>query len=368
MNNATLNNDLPDKNGPDYVIGAAPSPQVIQPPESAQPDQLLSTETSSPQCSKCSQALKANENVCGHCGYYETAGIYVELQKSAEAQEPAPFMWQIFLLPAVMVLIVIESMLAAYFLHPQDPDRSFLSLGHLLIGMCLFFVPHFRALFKTMKHDTNTGIIDFIGSPFRIWQIDFQELPKSFLWIFSAGVGITAILCSLIILRSLPNPFAGTGEKKETPVITLTAPSGGGGGGGSLEDAITDFTDKVKIVEGEEIEEFVDEADRNYLNCVIVGYTMKPSASDRVSSLVVALPKDDQLRIVANVSKGISPSLRVKLLHNLNKIHTDTPAVESKLPALWVRPGYRCRIWYTEKEDGKRSGMTFDRMLLIKSR
>jgi len=306
----TITSNVSPVTAHESVVGTAPSPQPLQSDLLEQPLPTAS-EPQSPQCSKCSQALEVNENICKHCGYYETAGIFVELEKSTGTKEPVPFMWQVFVLPAVMFLIVL----------------------------------------------------------FHIWQIDFQEFPKSFPWMFSAGVGLTAMFCSLIILRSLPNPFAYEAvEKKEKPVITLVAPSNSGPGADSLEDAIENFTDKVEIIEVEGTEEEVPEEDREYLDCVIVGYNQDPAAPDRVSSLVIAVKENDQLRIVANVTKGIAPEMRVKLKRNLDKVLASVPPVESKLQAVWVKPGYRCRTWYTEEEDGSRSGMNFDRMLFIGGR
>lgn len=353
MTTATENADAFETITPEF---AAELTSALKPNDAANVDANVDT----PRCSKCSHLLEVNESVCGECGYYETAGVFVDLEEETE-EESTPFPWRVFFIPFAMAAVVVESLVMAHFTHPESPDRLYCSIGHLLLGMCLFGFPHLRAHVKSMKDDPSTGVLNFIFHPLQTWRIVVRELPKSFPWMLSAGVGLAAILCSLFILRGLPSPFSEKQiEREKTKMKMVVQMPRNRSNASSLKEALEEVS-YVEVVNAEEADEVIEE-EREYLDVVIIGFNVSAENPDRVHELIIAKEEDGRLRVLENVSREIPEPLRYELLQKLASIRTRIPAAKTRNRAIWVKPTYRCRVWFTSQK-----GMNFDRMLLVKA-
>lgn len=302
----------------------------INPGETAlQTASITSEENANQQhCVKCSHAMGHGDSICSGCGYYETAGIFIEIEQEV-AEEPKPFPMRVFFLPVAMVLVVVESLILAYVTHPDSPDRTLISYLHLVLGGVLFGVPQLRAFLRSVLEDGGIRLLDLVVQPFKLWRLDVRELPKSFPWMLSAVVGLTAIFCSLIILRGFQNPF---------PEMFSPKPA-------------TQAVDPVPVFEAEEV---VEEDKRVYVDCAIIGYNRSAENPEHFHSLLLATIEDDgQLKYAGSVTNGITDKLRAKLTPRLSRIRTSDPTTEGSREIL-VKPKYHCRVWYAVKKDSEK--------------
>lgn len=312
-------------------------------------------------CSQCQHPLEAETSVCSGCGYYETLGTYVDVSSDVDEEEEFKLDYRWLWIPAVCLLILIESVAAVFLTHVESPDRMLWSLSQLLIGAIIFTIAQFRAQIRSMKRDAATGIAAVIFHPFWIWRFDVKEFPKSLRWLIAGSAGLTAVLCSALIIRGLPSPFSEKFPEQKKMVMRMVTGSDSSSVS-SLEEAVEEAAFLVE--EGVAIAEEEENKKRVYTDCVVLGYNLGEDGA--VSSLILATRADDKWEMINNVSLGLNEEDRAALAQKFDQHRRKSPLLDTDLKSNWVDGKFFCQVWFNEKETGERFNVHFDRMLLTK--
>jgi len=341
----------------------ASPPELEQIEELEQIDLTVEEEPSGPTCKNCGQP---NSNpVCRKCGYYELLGEVIELapwdqvdEEDAEIAPPQPSHLQVWLniipwwawpIMACVLAVVAESIAAAVLLPEGSGLRMRWSLWQLFGGFMLALVVHTWAYITALMQDSDYNLLDILIKPIAVWKPVVQQLPGSWPRLSAVSAGLAAILCSLLIIRSIPyERLWDWGPKKKAKVNLLGAVMDQAkkldGESKELDEAAEDFTGKADLeAEAEK------EKPRMKTECVIVGYTTKKSNPRQIQSLVVASDVGGKLKIVGFVSAGMPPHIRAELSQRLRKIGRRRPFVQSELLAHWVEPIVTCDVSCTRR-------------------
>lgn len=353
------------------TVSEAAVPPVIEKPLSAAPAVAIEESVVPPVavdpadvetghvCSQCQHPMGLETTVCCNCGYYATIGGFVEIEKAEEEAEPKPFPWVLLWIPAVCLFIVCESMAGRFLTHAESPDRRLWSVSHLVVGLLLFVIPHLRAQYLSFREDSEkTGVFGFIFHPLAIWESTVKQLPKSLPWVLAASAGLTAVVCALLI-GGLPSPFSKEPIQWEMKrKITIGVPSSGKASQERLAMPV-----EVDVTEVKAAEEEVSDKPRVYEDCVIVGYTI--AGPESIGAIILGKDFEGITRLFGSIS-DLPPDVRRKLTKALRRIRSSQPFMEGVEGANWVKPKYRCRVWFHETENGGQGELHFERMLFLK--
>ena len=165
--------------------------------EEANPDNAaieLAATYNGPCCDKCSAPMKSDGvAVCRRCGWYARLGQFVEIDHDWEsydddAEEPAPKaapshaeVWLKLLPPwawiviATSAAVVVESIAARIVTTEHSSLRTTWSLTQLVVGFLAFMSCHIFQFLFAVADDADTGALDFIMRPFKLWIKAFKQ-------------------------------------------------------------------------------------------------------------------------------------------------------------------------------------------------
>jgi hypothetical protein len=333
-------------------------------------------EYTGPTCDKCGKPIKSDMvSICRHCGWYASLGQFVEVDRNWEtydADEAPPELqpkpkshsevWLGLVPPWAWVVIatcstvVVESVVARLVTPEGSSVRTTWSVAQLVIGALAFASCHLFTFLFAIADDADTGALDIIMKPLKLWFRAFRNLPSR-LWVTdTAAAGITAMAMSIIVIGGLPYDrlwdwgFQKPKDKNLLGAVASQVQKVEGKGADNLEDAVKDFAATQKLEEAKK--PTPPPKPRLKADCVILGYRV--DAEGKLQSLVLGTAKQGKLVYAG----AVMPQLSAEETAGLMQMLSDTASHQSYLPiemqAKWVVPKYSCRISYESQEDSGR--------------
>lgn len=262
------------------------------------------------------------------------------------------------------LLVVVFSVVVRLFTPTEGITRMVWSVSQLFIGFAVFSVCHVLAYFATIELDADYALLDIILKPLKILKTVVQRLPRSIGHLTTGTCGINAVLMSFLVIGALPYHVLLDWGIKAPPkadlvkaIVTRAMEEDGDENG--LEDAIGEFA-------GADEDPFAAaaaEEERATIDCLVVGYTMKPD-KEEIASLVLAREYHGELVVVGRAAAVLADEDGVSYLKRFRKIARRTPFVHSTMSAYWIDPVYTCRATYrSETSTGKLRDIRFEEML-----
>ncbi len=325
-----------------------------------------------PCCEKCGTAFSANGSlVCQQCGWYESIGTYVEIDKSWEVasdpdlaleDEPEPptklptWTW---ILAGCVGGVIVESVAARLLTSGGGGLRAAWSVSQLFVGFVSFLVCHTYCFLLVMKNDGDLKLLDFILRPITLWSLIFRGMPKRG-WACYLGLsGLTAVVMSVLVIGAIPYERLLDWNVKEKAKFNLVGAIMSQAQGNaaeeekSLEEAIGDFAGKAELDEDKKIKDASKE--RKNEDCIIIGYMANQAGE--IQTLLLAAERYTQLTYAGNVRvSGLSNEDLNALTTKLAASRTHRPFVKISIDgAVWVKPKHLCRVSY--KRRGQQGGL-----------
>jgi hypothetical protein len=218
-------------------------------------------------CEKCSAPMKSDTvSICRHCGWYGSLGQFVEVDRDWEAccgddvkptaPQVAPSHAQVWLnlLPrwawimiASSTAVVVESIVVRLATPEDSAFRTNWSLTQLVVGFIAFVSAHFLNFLFAIADDADTGVIDFLLRPLKLWMKAFRNLPSR-LWVANtASTGYVAAVMSIVVIGGLPYDRLWDWGFKQPPqqnllsAVMKQAQQIEGSGDKDMEEAMKDF-------------------------------------------------------------------------------------------------------------------------------
>jgi hypothetical protein len=302
------------------------------------PAALIGAET---RCEKCLAPLdSAHSTVCRNCGWYASAGRFVEIDRSWEADDDRqPQADGLSTLPrwawvalASALAVVVQSVAVRCLTPDGSLLRSAWSGIQFALGLIAVLGCQFVGYFVLMKSDSSVSVLDAILKPFKVVAVLFRGLPQRF-WIVNSGIsGLAAVLAAVVIIGSVP-------------YHVLWSWKVGYRSTQYLEDALARQGSSGPAEKTEE------EPNRANIDCLIIGYQLNDKGN--VSSLLVAREQNGRLRYVGGVAPAGDPAMLFELRENLMAATQTSPVIPMEFTAQWVAPKFTCRISYTGEQDNK---------------
>jgi len=226
----------------------------------------------------------------------------------------------------------------------------------LVIGCVAFFFCHVLTFLFVIADDADTGALDIILRPLKLWLRAFANMPQR-LWVtvLAAG-GLTAVITSMLIIGGLPYDrlWDWGFEKRKSPNLISAVLSQKdkveGKGADNLEDAVKDFAGNQNV--DQMVEEPVIPKPRLQADCVILGYRV--DAAGNIRSLILGTALRKQLVFACSVTPQLSSEQNMELLELLNHTQSHQPYLPLQLSAEWVILKYSCRVSFESQEKSGR--------------
>lgn len=300
---------------------------------------------------------------CPQCGFYPALNRTVETESEegssgyVEPQSPSllelipPWAW---ICGGGVLSVIAVSVMVRLTVSPADGNRLWWALGLAIGGFTATAVAQFLSyLFAVTKTD-RLGPFDFVMKPVEVWKPTFRALPAGAPRVCTAGWGLTAVVCGLLVVGGIPysRAFEDWGVRKRADVnlvqeIVQQARQQEADESGSLEDAMNDFTGEAEEAVAEKV------VPREEIDCVIFGYTRVGRNS--VGRLLLASKVNGRIQFVAAVDFETLPTeVRTDILKQLPELAAKRAFVKSPYPAEWLKPAIMCRLSYTDLQESGR--------------
>lgn len=341
-------------------------------------------------CEKCEAPIKSDTvTICRRCGWYPSLGRFVEIDQEWESYhddpEPpeakaAPSHLEVWakLLPRWAWLIlgtmagVVALSIVVRLVTPNGSSiRTGWSLSQLVIGFLAFAGMHVLNFLFAVGDDAETGALDLILRPLKLWIKAFRNMPAR-LWVANtAAAGLTASTMSIVVIGGLPYERLWDWGFKQPPkqnllgAIAEQAKKAKGDGADNLEDAVADFANSQNLDEqnGQPKTPPAPQKILREVDCVILGY--RDDGKSRLTGLVLGTAHRGKLVFAAVVTPKPDDKESQDLLEELQSIRTGYPVLSSQMQAEWVQPVFACRV-SCEKQDpqtGRLIGATWKELL-----
>ncbi len=324
-------------------------------------------------CEKCSAPMKSDGvSICRQCGWYGSLGQFVEVDRDWEAycdnEEPTTpkaalshaEVW-LNLLPrwawimlATSAAIVIESFAVRLLTPEASALRTNWSLAQLVVGFIAFASAHFLNFLFAIADDADTGAIDFILRPLKLWMKAFRNLPAR-LWLANtAATGLTAAVMSIVVIGALPYERLWDWGFKQPPkqdlmsAIMAQVKKVEGSNDKDMEEAINDFAGGAGADGLSATDKPAPPKPRRKADCVILGYRV--GTGGKLQSLVLGTPYQDKLVYACSVAPKFTAEESAGLLQMLSDSQSSQPYVSTTSDAQWVVPKFSCRVSYEQQE------------------
>ena len=335
------------------------------------------SEFGSPCCDKCGAPFSSNGSLaCQQCGWYESVGTYVEIDRSWEeainpelASEadaaPAPSAklpkWA-WILAGCMFAVVVESLAARLLTSEGGGIRTLWSLTQLFVGIVTFGVCHTYCFLQVMRAEADTKMLDFLLRPIKSWSVIFRGMPDRG-WVCYVGLsGLTAVVMSLLVIGGIPYERLLDWNVKEKAKMNLMGAIMEQAQGvaeeddKSLEEAVSDFAGNAALDEdGKKKKKPAAKKIRQKEDCIIIGYMANQAG--KIQTLLIAAEHYSKLRYAGNVRvTGLPEEELQALTAKLLASQTRKPFVRVSISgATWVTPKHLCRVSYRRR--GKQGGL-----------
>ncbi len=320
-------------------------------------------------CPKCGAPQPADSQVaiCRACGWYEGLGTYVEMDSweveqaaGGEATQAEPInhmdVW-LNLLPkwawvliGIQFTILLES-LAARLLFGEE-IRMVWSVTQLACGFLVFTVCHIVTYMKAIFQDSAYGLLDVLIKPVKIWQPTWRALPGTLPLIGGGTGGLMAAACSLLVIGALPYDRLwdwGIEAPPKTSLMQAIANQGlpGGGEEKDLDESVKEFAATAAVKPGgpDAFQKTNKKpVAREYVDCVIIGFTTLKSEPEYINSIIVAHDVEGRLVLGGRIRPWFDREYSAKFIKKLEQIERRYPFVDNSYEARWVEPEIICRI------------------------
>jgi hypothetical protein len=232
----------------------------------------------------------------------------------------------------------------------------------LVVGLVAFASCHLVTFLFAIADDADTGVLDIVLRPLKLWFKRFAKLPSQ-LWLTdTAAAGLTAAVMSVVVIGGLPYERLWDWGFKKPPKQNLMGAVMSqiqkveGKGNDNLEDAVKDFAGTQNLEEAGKPIASPPPKPRLHSDCVILGYRL--DASGRLQSLVLGTAYKKKLVYAGSVSPKMSPEESTGLMQMLSDTSTKQPYLPLQISATWVVPKYSCRVSYNKQE--KQTGRLLD--------
>lgn len=341
-------------------------------------------------CEKCEAPIKSDTvTICRRCGWYPSLGRFVEIDQEwesyhdepeAPAAKAAPSHLEVWakLLPpwawvilGTMAAVVAGSIVVRLVTPAGSSIRTSWSLAQLVIGFMAFAGMHVLNFLFAVSDDADTGALDLILRPIKLWLKAFRNLPTR-LWVANtAAAALTASTMSVVVIGGLPYERLWDWGFKQPPkqnllgAIAEQAKKVKGSGADNLEDAVADFANSQNLEEqnGEPKTPPAPQKILKDVDCVILGY--RDDGKDRLTGLVLGTAHKGKLVFAAVVTPKPNDKESQELLQRLQSIRSSHPFLATSIQAQWVQPQIACRV-SCEKQDpqtGRLIGATWKELL-----
>jgi hypothetical protein len=343
--------------------------------------QAKATASTGPCCENCGAPMKAGSvTICRSCGWYASLGRCVEVDPDWEAigadgagngradgaaQTSHLGVW-LNLLPAwawlviASVAAVIVESVVVRFATPAEIGglRTNWSLVQLALGVVMFFSCHIVNFLLQVTEDSETGLLDFVMRPLKLWLRTAHHLPARLWLVDAAACGLAAAAMSVLVIGALPYDRlwdwgfkAPVKQNLMGAVMDRAKKLDSRNGADNLEDAIGDFAGKSGV--DEDMPKATPAKPREKADCVILGYQL--DRDGRLDRLVLATSFNKKLVYAGKVDPQISEEERTKLLQELNAIQARQPFIPiASDSATWVQAKFACRVTFSERmKDGQ---------------
>jgi len=368
--------------------GGADSANVADNPANAAIE--LASQWTGLRCEKCEAPIKSDTvTICRRCGWYPSLGRFVEIDQEWESyhDEPEPpeaatapshlevwanllpqWAWVIL---GTMAAVVAGSIVVRIATPAGSSIRTTWSLSQLVVGFMAFAGMHVLNFLFAVGDDADTGALDLILRPIRLWIKAFKNMPTR-LWVANtAAAGLTASTMSIVVIGGLPYERLWDWGFKQPPkqnllgAIAEQAQKVQGEGADNLEDAVADFANSQNLDE-EYQKPQTPAAPQKILkdvDCVILGY--RDDGRGRLTGLVLGTAHRGKLVLAAVVTPKPGDKESQDLLEELQAIRSSHPFLATQMQAQWVKPVFACRV-SCEKQDpqtGRLVGATWKELI-----
>jgi len=335
----------------------------------------LAASWNGPRCEKCEAPMKSDAvAVCRRCGWYARLNQFVEVdqdwetyddegEQKAEVAKPSHVAVWLNLLPqwawvviATVAAVVAESVVARVVTPSGSAFRTAWSLTQLVVGLLVFAGCHLLTFLFAVADDADTGALDIILKPLKLWFKQFAKLPAR-LWLTdSAAAGLTAALMSVVVIGGLPYERLWDWGFKQPPKQNLMGAmmsqmqKAKGEGADNLEDAVNDFAGTQNLDENSK--PAPPPKPRFTTDCVILGYRV--DARGRLSSVILGTAYRRELVFAGVVTPKLSDSGESELLATFEANQSDQPFLPIQATAIWLKPNFTCRVTYAKRSESGR--------------
>jgi putative Ca2+/H+ antiporter (TMEM165/GDT1 family) len=336
----------------------------------------LAAKWNGPRCEKCEAPMKSDAvSVCRRCGWYARLNQFVDVdqdwevyddeaeQKTVAATPSHIAVWLNLLPPwawiviATVAAVVAESVVARLVTPHGSALRTAWSLTQLVVGLLAFASCHLVTFLFAVADDADTGVLDIILKPLKLWMKQFAKLPAR-LWLTdTAAAGLTAAVMSVVVIGGLPYERLWDWGFKEPPKQNLMGAmmsqvqKAKGQGADNLEDAVKDFAGTQNLDENGGLPAPPPKP-RLKADCVILGYRL--DARGRLSTLILATSYRRQLVFAGAVTPRLSEEDESGLIATFAANQSDQPFLPVEATATWLKPKFACRVSYAKRSENGR--------------
>jgi hypothetical protein len=293
-------------------------------------------------CEKCGALLGGKStSICKKCGWYAVAGVYVDIDRSWEAdpdERPAATQsgkipgWAWVVIGSV-VTVILASGAARAFTADGSVARSAISGVQFLVGVVAFLTAQIVGFKILMRQDSTAALLDILLKPFKVSAMLFRDLPRR-TWIVNMGIsGAVAALAAVLIIGSVPYQVLWSWS------VDYRSQQ-------HLEDALAQEMNPGKLPDKEK-----QDKQRKTISGIIIGYELNDGGTLR--SILVARESNGKLLYAGGVTPTGDSALLFELRENLMAIPATRSVIPMPFNSNWVLPKYTCQISYGQEQENK---------------
>ncbi|MEX0717336.1 MAG: hypothetical protein WD066_12150 [Planctomycetaceae bacterium] len=291
---------------------------------------------------------------CPDCGYYPKFDSRPEAsvaaaREAAEAKAAGTLFEAIptwaWTLGGGALAVAVFSAAASLMLPAEGPARAWWAVGQCAIGLIACVVAQFSVFFKALSITDRVGPMDIVFKPLAIWKPSLDALPEGAWRVWSAGWGLTGIVCAVAIIGGIRYSalFDDWGVKAPPKKNLVNAIAEEARSKGNGADSLSDALEEV----GKEDEDPAAKVKLQPIDCLIIGFTK--FGQDDFAEIFVASEVEGKLKYVARLPASEIPEEQRQVLRQrmYGFVRTE-PFVDGPDGATWLEPVLLCRLKFAE--------------------
>ncbi|MEM6798970.1 MAG: hypothetical protein AAF589_05600, partial [Planctomycetota bacterium] len=294
-----------------------------------------------PACSNCELPLaSAQTTACPHCGWYASAGVFVEIEAAWEAavagettEQPESALaaaarsipkWAIIVFACAAS--ALAGSIAVRFGISDEVFRSTWSVTQLFVGLGLALACHITVFVVMAMDDPDMGLGDIVVNPFSGWRKLVGQMPRRVYLLGAVGFALAAVLGSVAIIGGIPYDRLWDWGVKPPPkkdLLSAIADAAPGGGEMSMEEAMDSFAADA-AVNGAGGPKGLPKNNtgpvnlkRKKIDALILGYQV--DRNNAISTLFLATEVNGRLMYAGRVTPSLTPDESLELVEKFQK-------------------------------------------------